>query len=74
MQDQRDEIRRALKPFVEAFEALGVRYAVVGSVAGLSHGWGQSLLMSMFWRNLVPRTSMLSWHDSILRNSMLMPP
>lgn len=41
MQDQRDEIRRAMKPVVAALDDLGVRYAVVGSVAGLSHGWGR---------------------------------
>lgn len=41
MQNQSDEIRRAIKPVVAAFDELGVRYAVVGSVAGLSHGWGR---------------------------------
>jgi len=33
-----------MKPVVEAFEALGIRYAVVGSVAGFSHGWGRTTI------------------------------
>lgn len=38
---QSDEIRRAIKPVVAVLESLHIGYAVVGSVAGLSHGWGR---------------------------------
>ena len=30
-----------MKTVVTAMDVLGVRYAVVGSIAGLSHGWGR---------------------------------
>lgn len=33
-----------MKPVAQAFEELGVAYAVVGSVAGLSHGYGRNTI------------------------------
>lgn len=41
MQEQANEIRRAMRPVAEAFEVLQVPYAVVGSVAGLTHGYSR---------------------------------
>jgi hypothetical protein len=41
MPEQYHQIRAAMKPVAEAFEQLGIRYAVVGSVAGLTHGFSR---------------------------------
>ena len=41
MQEQVAEIRRAMKPVADVLRELGVSYAVVGSVAGLSHGFSR---------------------------------
>ena len=42
MSDLQKRIRRAMQPVAQAFDDLGVAYAVVGSVAGLSHGHGRN--------------------------------
>ncbi len=41
MSGQNQQLRVAMKPVAEAFEALQVQYAVVGSVAGLTHGYSR---------------------------------
>ncbi len=41
MQQQVSEIRRAMKPVADVLRDLDVLYAVVGSVAGLSHGYSR---------------------------------
>lgn len=42
--DFSDRIRKAMQPVGQAFDAAGVSYAVVGSVAGLSHGWARQTM------------------------------
>lgn len=42
MNDLQERIRRAMKPVSRIFDELNVAYAVVGSVAGLSHGHGRN--------------------------------
>lgn len=39
-----DAIRRAVKPVAAFLESRGIGYAVVGSVAGLSHGYGRTTI------------------------------
>ena len=39
--EHRDAVRRAMKPIDEFFAEKGVAYAVVGSIAGISHGYGR---------------------------------
>jgi len=41
MTEQHQQIRVAMKPVAEAFERIGIPYAVVGSVAGLMHGFSR---------------------------------
>lgn len=41
MQIQSGEIRRAMKPVADALDELNIAYAVVGSVAGLTHGFSR---------------------------------
>ncbi len=44
MQNNRDAIRQAMKPIADFFEENAVPYAVVGSVAGISHGYGRTTI------------------------------
>ena len=39
--EHQHQIREAMKPLADAFEQLGIPYAVVGSVAGLTHGYSR---------------------------------
>ncbi len=39
--EHRDAVRRAMKPIDEFLAEKGVAYAVVGSIAGISHGYGR---------------------------------
>lgn len=41
MPEQHQQIRIAMKPVAEALEQMGIPYAVVGSVAGLTHGYSR---------------------------------
>jgi hypothetical protein len=41
MSQQNQQLRVAMKPVAEAFEELQVPYAVMGSVAGLTHGYSR---------------------------------
>lgn len=42
--EHRDAIRRAMKPVAEFLDAHNRNYAVVGSVAGISHGYGRTTI------------------------------
>ena len=42
--EHRDAIRRAMKPVADFLDEKGVAYAVVGSVAGISHGYGRTTI------------------------------
>lgn len=44
MQNNRDAIRQAMKPIADFLEENAVPYAVVGSVAGISHGYGRATI------------------------------
>ena len=39
--EHRDAVRRAMKPIDEFLAEKGISYAVVGSIAGISHGYGR---------------------------------
>lgn len=42
--EHRDAIRRAMKPVADFLDARNRSYAVVGSVAGMSHGYGRTTI------------------------------
>ncbi len=42
--EHRDAIRRAMKPVADFLQARNRSYAVVGSVAGMSHGYGRTTI------------------------------